>query len=251
MHWDTVKQTLRSDEMQSLLQAFERGDPIDFEPILIYDKASYFQLGALSMGFNRTDLIEQLQQLHKKYAYWGEGRVPKTMGGWFEPHDVTEFGSLFKVYFGLYWFGVSEYMIENHLNQELHALLALKTPEGVPVVDSLHDKSVLLWYACTQGNREGFHMLLPHSNLADDGYRCFIAAVYNNYYDIAQDILDDCVTHNTLPALTAGVELFADERFHNHNEIEDEKVREMRRLIQRAKIESEIAPSSILRARKI
>lgn len=251
MHWDAVKQTLRSDDLQSILQAFERGEHLNFEPILIYDKASYFQLGALSMGFYRTDLIEQLQQLHKKYAYWGEGRVPKTMGGWFEPHEVTEFCSLFKVYFGLHWFGVGEYMIENHLNQELHALLALKTPEGLPVVDPLHDNSVLLWYACGKGNRDAFHLLLPHSNLSDDGYRCLIAAVYNDHYGIAQDIIDNCTTHNTLPDLLAGVELFVDEKFYNHNEIEDEKVREMRRLIQRAKIESEIVPSSVLRARKI
>lgn len=251
MHWDAVQKTFRSDEAQSILQAFELGEYIDFEPILVHDKASYFQLGALAMSFKRADLIDQLHGLHKKYAYWGERRIPKTMGEWFEPHEIAHFGNLFEVHFGRHWFGAAECMIEHHRNSELQSLLDFKNPGGAYVIDPLQDDSYLLWYASGKGNQQAFRVLLPVSDLAADDYRCFIAAVYNNHDGIAQDIINHCTAHNTLTNLSAGVELFAHEKFYSHNEREDEKVREMRACIQRGKIAASIEHTGVHHVRKI
>lgn len=251
MQWDFVKQSLRSDHDLALLHAFEHGSPIDFENILFHDRASYFELAALSMGFERPDLIQQLQTLHKRYAYWGEYRLPKTMGSWFEPHEIEKFSALFDVHQTTHWFGVAERMIEERCNEQLNALLQLKNPTGQQVMNPKRSKSFLLWMSAGCGNQDAFHMLLPHSRVSDEGYRCFIAAVYNNHNEIADDIINDCLAHNTINDLMAGVRLFAQEKFYDHNQQEDEKVREMVARIQRGKISASVEPGCKSQSRKI
>lgn len=251
MHRDSMRRLLCSNQELSILQSFERGDAIDFENILIHDHASYFQLGALAMEFNRVDLINQLHCLHSKYAYWGEHMMPKSMGEWFEPQDVVPFSAMFNVYQATHWFGVAERMVHEKRNAELQELLQLKDPSGDRVIDPSRSDSHLLWIASSKGNRKAFQMLMPTSNLSDDGYRCFVAAVYNDNYDIANDIIDDCLSKNTIKDLIAGVQLFAHEKFYDHNEQEDEKVREMVALIQRSKIASSVAPAYESRSRKM
>lgn len=251
MQWDFVKQSLRSDHDLALLRAFEHGSPIDFEKILFHDQASYFELAALSMGFERSDLVEQLKNLHKRYAYWGEYLIPKTMASWFEPQEIEKFSALFDVHQTTHWFGVAARMIEERCNQQLAALLELKDPTGRRVMDPKRSESFLLWMSAGCGNQDAFHMLLPHSCVSDDGYRCFIAAVYNNHNEIATDIIDDCLAHNTIKDLMAGIRLFAQEKFYDHNQQEDEKVREMVALIQRGKIAASVDHACAQRTRKM
>jgi len=251
MHRTAIKRLLCSDPELTMLQSFERGDAIDCENILLHDHASYFQLAALAMDFKRLDGINQLHALHAKFAYWGEYIMPKSMGEWFEPQDIAPFAAVFNVHQATHWMGVAERMVHEKHNAELEELLKLKAPSGELVVDPARSNSHLLWNASSKGNREAFQMLLPASRLSDDGYRCFIAAVYNNHYDIANDIINDCLSRNNLKGLMAGVQLFANEKFYDHNEPEDDKVREMVALIQRSKIASSVAPAYESRSRKM
>lgn len=251
MHRTAIKNLLCSDPELTILQSFERGDDINCENILFHNHASYFQLGALAMDFKRMDVINQLKSLHTQFAYWGEYMIPKSLGEWLEPQDIVPFAAVFHVYQATHWFGVAERMVHEKRNTELQELLKLKDSSGDFVLCPSRSDSHLLWTASAKGNREAFQMLLPASNLADDGYRCFISAVYNNHYDIANDIINDCLSRNTLKDLMAGVRLFAHEKFYDHNEPEDEKVREMVSLIQRGKISASVAHTCAQRTRKM
>lgn len=251
MHWDAVCKTFISDTQTSILKAFERSDAIDFENILCHDQASYFELAALALHFNRPDCTSQLNGLHDTYAFWGETKIPKHMSQWFEPHDITCFANTFSAHNNRHWFDVAGRMVQESNNDELQEVLKLKDPTGNHVLNPLHSNSFLLWLAAGKGNRQAFDMLLPHSDLSHDGYRCFIAAVYNNHYDIANDIVNDCLSRNSLKGLMDGVRLFAREKFYDHNESEDDKVREMVALIQRGKISVSVAPVCASRTKKM
>lgn len=241
MHWDAVTKSFCSERQRAILQSFELGEDLDCENILSHNRASYFHLAALAMHCNRLDVVKQLQLLHAEYAYWGERIIPKEMGKWFEAKDIAQFSTVFNIHTCTHWFDVAENMVSEQRNAELQELLQLKDPSGNQVIYPQRSDSLLLWVASSKGNREAFHMLLPVSYLPDDGYRCFIAAVYNDNYDIANDIIKHCLSHNTLKDLMAGVQLFANEKFDDHNEEEDEKVREMVALIQREKIATSVA----------
>lgn len=251
MRWDAICNTFRSDTQLSILNAFERSTPIDFENMLCHDHASYFELAALTLHFNRPDLTAQLKALHETYAYWGEHKLPQHMGEWFEAHDIEKFANVFNAHNNTHWFGAASRMIQEKRNEELEEVLKLKDGAGEYVVNPLQADSFLLWYAAGKGNCEAFDILLPHSDVSDDGYRCYIAAVYNNNYDIANKILTHCLSHNAIKNLMKAVQLFAQEKFYDHNEREDDKVREMVALIQRAKIAASVAPAYENRIKKM
>lgn len=237
MRWDEVRNDVATIRDGDLRKALKEQKKLKITRLFKEQKNSlepeiFSWYAAVAYGLNDTHAIEQLRALKNRHIVFQYGC--SQWGRWLEAHDIAPFAQAFGLWGLKNWRAAIMEMIKHNRGAELNALLQLQAVNGCKVVDPLNDDSRFLWEACIRGKQDAFDVLFPVSDFQAGGHRCFIAAVHNKNFEIADTIFRKCNEMNLLDEVRIQVDDYVEQEVETDKEMEGANV--MYALIDNAKI---------------